>query len=60
MKDLSMKIKSVHNEIFIFDLCKMFKTMNISFKALNIYSPRAKDGNPSPNVFLWHLNILEA
>ena len=30
-----MKIKSVHNEIFIFDLCKMLKPMNIPFKAFN-------------------------
>ena len=30
-----MKIKAVHNEIFIFDLCEMFKTMNIHFKAFN-------------------------
>ena len=26
-----MKIKSVHNEIFIFDSSKMFKIMNIHF-----------------------------
>ena len=31
MKELFVKIKSVQNEIFIFDLSKMFKTMNIYF-----------------------------
>ena len=30
-----MKIKLVQNEIFIFDLSKMFKTMNIPFKQCN-------------------------
>ena len=29
-----MKIKQVHIEIFIFDLSKMFKIMNIYFKTI--------------------------
>ena len=32
VKELSVKIISVHNAIFIFDLSKMFKIMNIHFK----------------------------
>ena len=31
MKDLSVKIESVNNEILIFDLRNMFKIMNIQF-----------------------------
>ena len=33
MKECSVKIKSTHNEIIIFVLSKMFKTMNIPFKS---------------------------
>ena len=32
MNKWSVKIKSVHNEILIFDLSKMLKIMNIHFK----------------------------
>ena len=31
-----MKVKSVNNEISIFDLSKMFKIMNMHFNILNI------------------------
>ena len=31
-----MKIKSVHNEIFIFDLSEIFKIMNIHFKKMEV------------------------
>ena len=36
MNKWSVKIKSVHNEIFIFDSSKMLKSKNIHFK--DIYS----------------------
>ena len=35
MKDRSVKIKSIHNKIFIYISSKMFKIMNIHFK-LNV------------------------